>query len=137
MEGEHVQDTLPGRPQVILEIEGILEAIDFLADLARLVSSEEVWIPTTAAAGEELRRYAMSISPVITGAYRSAHRVYPGPMRSVLTPDPSVRNPVSGVPVVRYAGFVEDRHQVYERTFAVAGERAAVMGVDTLLRGMG
>ena len=119
---------------MILEVEGVLEVLDFLGDLARLVSSDKLWEPVTTGAAEELRRYAVSISPVVTGAYRDSHHVSFRGMQAMMTIDPGATN--RGVPVVDYAGAVEARHQIYERTFAHAGERSAVVGAEALLEGM-
>lgn len=122
MERQYVQDALAGGPQVsfTVEVRGIEEVQTLLSRYARLAASDDLWIPTTMAAGEELHRYAVSISPVVTGAYQRAHHVTYRRRQAV------VRN------VIDYAGVVEARHQVYQRTFTDAGERAAVVGAQVV-----
>lgn len=116
-----------------LELQGFEEAIALLAGWERLLQSDELWQPATLAAAEEFRRFAASISPVRTGAYRGAHVVIQGRMAATMTIDSGAINPVTGTPVSRYAGPVEERHGVYQRTFDQAAGRAGAAGVEVIL----
>lgn len=60
------------------------------------------------------RRFAVSISPVVTGSYRDAHEVFFRGGTAILRIDPRATN--RGQPVERYAANVEDIHKVYFRT---------------------
>ncbi len=84
------------------------------------------WEEAQMAMGEILRQCAVSLSPVVTGAYQGAHKLLAVNGAMALTIDPTATNPRTGVPVTRYAGAVEARHQVYGRTVMEAGPRAAM-----------
>lgn len=76
---------------------------------------------------EVSRRYAVSISPVITGSYRDAHKVFSRNRGAVLTIDPRATN--GDVSVTRYAANVEEIHKVYSRTELYAEKSKDRMGV--------
>lgn len=116
-----------------LELRGVEEIFDLLLEWERLLSSGEAFEPATLAAAEEFRRYAASISPVVTGAYQGAHVVIGQRMGAVMTIDPTAMNLVTGTPVCRYAGPVEEYHGVYQRTFDQAAGRAGAAGVEVIL----
>lgn len=112
----------------MIRVEGMEEAQAFLQKLKVKVSSDATWQRPLGGFGLQLERYASSISPVVTGSYAGAHRATVDGKTLELSIDPGARNSVSGVPVIRYAGPVEERHQVYART----GEYALRMAVDVL-----
>lgn len=118
---------------LVLELDGFVEAIALLNEWERLLQSDELWQPATHAAAEEFRRYAMSISPVVTGAYRGSHVIVQQRMGAVMTIDSGAVNPISGTPVTQYAGPVEDRHHVYQRTFDQVAGRAGVAGAEVIM----
>lgn len=91
------------------------EAQEWLARLGADIASDEFWTPWMEAGMEEVRRFAVSISPVATGAYRKAHRMAVDGKMVRMFIDPSARNAVSGASVTDYAGAVEARHRVYGR----------------------
>jgi len=120
---------------ISLQIEGLEEVQVYLDDLVVKLESSEFWDPELAGILEEARRFAASISPVVTGSYRAAHRVVVGNMRATLSIDPAARNSATGTPVSRYAANVEERHGVYARTFAYT-ERLAVRGAEAIGRNL-
>lgn len=79
------------------------------------------------------RRYAVSISPVVTGSYAGAHRVAVDAEQAELGIDLLARNVVTGTPVIDYAGAVEERHHVYGRVLNDV-ERYATDAVELALR---
>jgi hypothetical protein len=97
----------------------------------------EAWEAAQTSAAEVMLRCAVSISPVVTGAYRGAHTIVQEGDKAILTIDQRAINPQSGVPVTRYAAAVEARHQVYGRTASEAGMRAATEGAEELVRRLG
>jgi len=101
-----------------LRVEGIDELVDYLDGICVKLSSNDFWGRELVDILGEARRYAASISPVITGSYRDAHRVVVGTMGAELSIDPVARNTSTGIRVTRYAAPVEDRHYVYARTNA-------------------
>ena len=115
---------------VELRVIGVEDTEQFIEDWARLVSSDELWIATTTAAVQELQRFAVSISPVVTGSYRGAHKVFSESKQAILTIDSSAFNPISRRRVIDYAGVVEERHNIYGQTFNQMSERAAIRGVE-------
>ena len=105
--------------EVSLNVKGLDKALARLTRLERKirgVSIQDLFSETM----ERLQRYAVSISPFGTGAYRGAHRLAIERSKATLSIDPTARNPVSGELVTRYAGAIEDRHEVYGRTAARA-----------------
>jgi hypothetical protein len=117
-----------------LELQGFEEVEALLVQWERLLQSDELWDPATRAAAEEFKRYAESISPVITGSYKRAHTIVPVEgMSMAVVIDEGAVNPISGARVIEYAGPVENRHHVYQRTFDRAGGRAGVAGVDAIV----
>lgn len=100
-----------------LQFEGFDEAIAYLESLIAKLESNDFWASILGEWLEQSRRFAVSISPVVTGSYQAAHRVVVGAMQAELSIDPSARNIETGVPVSRYAGPVEERHRVYLHTF--------------------
>lgn len=118
---------------LVLEMDGFVEAIALLEGWADQLQSDELWQPATLASAEEFRRFAMSISPVVTGAYRGSHIIIQQRMGAVMTIDSGAVNPITGTPVTRYAGPVEARHHVYQRTFDQMAGRAAVAGAEVIM----
>jgi len=101
-----------------IEVDGIEELNAELAEITTAVGGP--WDAFTTAIGTEILRYAVSISPVVTGAYQRAHEVVVGDKTLALRINPQARNPVSGADVVSYAGGVEARHAVYEQVYETA-----------------
>lgn len=122
---------------IVLQLGGFEEAATLLADWERLLQSPDLWDDTTGVAAEEFRRYAMNISPVITGAYRGSHVIIQDRMAAAVAIDEGAINPVSGEGVTRYAGAVEDRHHVYQRTFDQMARLAGVAGIEVILERLG
>lgn len=123
---------------ITLETRGFDEVLAYLDEWIAQLKSEGLWSPATVAAAEEFRKYAESISPVVTGAYQRAHVVIPQQgMVAVMTIDPRATNPTSGTPVTQYAGPVEGHHHIYQRTFDRAAARAGEAGVEVILKRLG
>lgn len=99
-----------------VEVVGLEEFQEYLEVMGARLASKDFWEIALGGAMEKARRYAASISPVVTGSYRGAHRVTVGRMCATLSIDPTARNTASGGLVRRYAGPVEKRHRVYART---------------------
>lgn len=99
-----------------LIIEGDQAIIDRLNEIVEQMSSGPYWQRKLVDVMEKGRRYAVSISPVITGAYADSHEVVQNDMGATIRVNPDARNPTSGERVTRYAGIVERRHTVYART---------------------
>lgn len=112
----------------MIEVEGINELQGYLDSLISKLTSSTFWAQLGNIL-EKARRYAASISPVVTGSYRGSHRVVIGAMSATLSIDPTARN--GDMLVSRYAGSVEQRHQVYARTFAYS-QRLAVEGAEVI-----
>ena len=115
--------------------EGLDETIAYLNDLADRLADEKEWSGALSDLLEQGRRFAWSISPVVTGSYRAAHKVMTSGRTAVLGIDPAARNVRTGVPVERYAAAVEQRHQVYGRTAAYI-EAAASSAAEQLVEEM-
>lgn len=115
--------------------DGFAEVQEWLAEQMALVQSDALWDPVTHSAAEEVLRYVISISPVVTGAYRSAHTIIQERMGATVAVDPKVRNPRTGTPVIRYAAAVEEKHHIYERAYTES--RAAVTGAEELMERLG
>lgn len=131
-QGLHDVD-LRGQKVIALGTRGLDEAIAYLDKWIAQLKSEELWSSATVAAAEELRRYAASISPVVTGAYQRSHVVIPQQgMIAMMTIDPRAINPTSGTPVTQYAGPVEGHHHIYQRTFDRAAAHAGEAGVEVI-----
>lgn len=114
---------------ITLQIEGLTELQAYLDEVTKNLGDEEAW--GLGEILEEARRFAASISPVVTGSYRAAHRVVVGQMQATLSIDPAARNSATGIPVSRYAASVEERHRVYART-AMHTRRLAVRGAEAI-----
>lgn len=119
---------------ITISFEGMEEVIGALDRIASVAGGD--WKGPLGALGERVRRYAASISPVITGSYRDAHRFAMSYRQAEVSIDPSARNTASGVLVSSYAQPVEDRHRVYGRTFDQVG-RLAVQVEQELFEEMG
>lgn len=91
-----------------IEVVGLEEVLARLARLSQRASSDRTYEGPLTSGINELHRFAVSISPEITGAYKAAHRVSVGNARAQLSN------------AIRYAGDVESRHGVYERTYEEA-----------------
>lgn len=98
----------------MIEVEGLDELKEFLDSLIERLSSGRAWGESLGRLLKIGKRHAVSISPVVSGSYRDAHRVVVGDSQAELSIDPSARN--VGVKVERYAASVEKRHKVYDRT---------------------
>ena len=116
---------------ITLEIEGLEEAQAYLDEVNTRLGSDEFWDPELGAILEEARRFAASISPVVTGSYQAAHRVVVGQIQATLSIDPAARNTTTGVPVSRYAAGVEERHGIYVRTGEFV-QRLAARGAEAI-----
>lgn len=99
-----------------IRMEGFEETQEYLDGVIERLSSDEFWDEKLGSLIKGAQRYAISISPVVTGSYRDAHRTVVGNMEALLEIDPAARNSRTGIQVSRYAADVEDRHQVYGRT---------------------
>lgn len=117
----------------MIQIEGLEEAQVFITGLTL---KDADWSGLLGKMGHGLRRYAATISPVITGSYRDSHRAVVDDKTMTLSIDPAARNTATGVLVTRYAGPVEQRHQVYGQTFIKAC-RMAVTVLEDLLKEKG
>ena len=113
---------------ITVEIVGLDEAVNRLDRLQRRASSDRTYQVVLGNAMEVLRRYAVAISPVDTGAYQGSHRIAVRGKEARLYIDPAATNPRSGQPVTRYAGPVEDRYRVYGQVEDLArGMRSAIV----------
>jgi len=68
---------------------------------------------------EDLKQYAISITPFQTGSWQSAHEVEVTDNTAVLYIDPNVVNVVTGEPVISYASAYEEEggeRAIYKRT---------------------
>jgi len=119
---------------IILETRGFEEAEALFAEWERLLQSPELWDAAILAVAKEFKRYAESISPVVTGAYQRAHVIIPVQGGMAVTIDKGAINPVSGARVIEYAGPVEDEHHVYQRTFDHVTGKA---GIDAIMERLG
>lgn len=117
----------------MIQVEGLEEAQVFITGL-KLKDAD--WSSLLEKMGHGLRRYAATISPVITGSYRDSHRAVVDGKVMTLSIDPAARNTATDVLVTRYAGSVERKHQVYGSAFVKAVRMAVTMAED-LLRGKG
>lgn len=116
---------------VSLEVKGLDQALARLSKVERNIRG----LSAQTAFGDamsSLHRFAVSISPVVTGAYQGSHRLVVSRMTATLSIDPAARNPVSGESVERYAAAVEERHNVYGRTAAEAERMADKIAKDIL-----
>jgi len=116
-----------------VEYVGIREAAEDIEGLAIRLTSDVFWAPVLGSAIAEARRYAMSISPVDTGAYKGSHIAEVEGVMATLKIDPLARNPRSGVLVTRYAGAVEEHHHIYERTAREILPRLAIDAAQVLM----
>lgn len=89
---------------------GLDETEDAIKDTDRDVQRDEFYQVDLKAP----LRYAMSISPVLTGAYRDSHRIAVKGKRSSLFVDPNARSGRGYVS--QYAGVIEGRLGVYAKT---------------------
>lgn len=101
---------------ITLKVDGMQEVVAYLEKVRKRAVSIAFWQVFLRGVIGKGRGYAQSVSPVITGSYRSAHREEVVGLTAILDIDPAARNTVSNVFVTRYAGPVEERHQVYGRT---------------------
>lgn len=119
---------------ITVTVRGVDEAQEFLRAVSE--AATKGWEGPLASLGGRLTRFAMSISPVITGSYAGAHRAAVSGQQLQVYIDPSARNSRSGVPVTGYAGSVERRHNVYGRVGREAG-RFAAQWPDDMAKEMG
>lgn len=117
----------------MIVMEGMEEAQAFLAELRRKAAGDWKAIEDL---GHDLVRYAVSVSPIVTGSYAGAHRLSMEGKTATISIDPTARNTKTGMPVTRYAGAVEARHQVYGRTGEEAN-RLAVTATEDLAKELG
>jgi len=118
---------------ITLHVEGLQEVIAYLEKVRKRAMSAAFFQPFLRSAIGKGRGYAQAISPVVTGSYRSAHRDQVSGLTATLDIDPAARNAVSNVFVTRYAGPVEENHQVYGRT-AVYLEKISEQSLAELSR---
>lgn len=116
-----------------LIITGLEEFNEYLTTVVGRVSSDEFWAKILGLEGflGKSKRFAVSISPVVTGSYAGAHRLTTGGTTSELFIDPSARNTATGELVSRYAAKVEERHGVYKQTYTYT-QRIAAQGIDSI-----
>jgi len=118
---------------ITLNVKGVQEALDYLAKVRKRVASTAFYQPFLRKVIGQGVSYARAISPVVTGSYRASHRDAVAGLTATLDIDPTARNVVSNCFVTRYAGPVEERHQVYGRT-AVYLEKIAEQSLGELSR---
>ena len=118
---------------ITLDVRGVQEALDYLAKVRKRAASVAFYQPFLRKVIGQGVSYARAISPVITGSYRGAHRDAVAGLTATLDIDPTARNTVSNCFVTRYAGAVEERHQVYGRT-AVYLEKISEQSLAELSR---
>lgn len=99
-----------------VEVTGLDTVLARLERLGIRVSRADVWRGVLGGTVRSLQRFAVDISPVVTGSYQSSHQTVVRGMTATLSIDPTARNVVTGDLVTSYAGSVEERHQVYKRT---------------------
>jgi len=116
-------------------LKGDKEAIKALEEIARKADSS-AWDNPLRGIGTGATRYAASISPVVTGSYKGAHRFAVNGKELTLFIDPSAKNGRTGVAVTSYAGDVERRHSVYGQVSAQIG-RLAAQWPDEMARELG
>lgn len=116
-----------------LRVEGLQEVVAYLEKIRKRAASTAFWQVFLRAVVGKGRGYAQAISPVVTGSYRSAHRDQVSGVTATLDIDPAARNTVSNIFVTRYAGNVEENHQVYGRT-AVYLEKISEQSLNELSR---
>lgn len=112
----------------MIEVDGVEEAQSYLLSLAQKAEGNWEALEDLATG---LVRYAVSISPVVTGSYAGSHRATFQGKTATISIDPTARNSETGQPVIRYAGSVEARHRVYGQVWAEAN-RLAVSTVEDL-----
>jgi len=112
------------------------EITPWLADVSAKLGNRAWWLKAMLPAMEGLQRFAVGISPVVTGSYAGSHRVSVSGETVKLSVDPTARNTKTGQLVQRYAGAVEERHQVYTRTWAEA-EQAADAALEDMAKDLG
>lgn len=120
----------------VIQFEGLEEAQAYLANISEEVKDDASWRGPMGKFGEALRRYAVSISPIVTGSYANAHTVSVSGKGVGLFISPVARNTKTGALVSRYAGAVEGRHRVYAMT-AVKGADLAPDVLQEVLEGIG
>jgi len=122
---------------MILEVRIISDEITpWLVQTQEKLSSDRFWTRALLPMMEHLQRYAAGISPVLTGSYAGSHQVSVSGRTVALGIDPTARNAVSGELVERYAGAVEELHQVYARTWEEA-ERMADEALENAAKELG
>ena len=112
------------------------EITPWLADVSEKLHGDSNWIRAIMPAMEDLQRFVVGISPVVTGSYAGSHRLSVSGREVKLSIDPSSRNIKTGQLVQRYAGAVEERHQVYAQGWEEA-ERLARRALEDLAEEMG
>lgn len=118
---------------ITLNVKGVQEALDYLAKVRKRAASVAFYQPFLRKVIGQGISYVRAISPVITGSYRAAHRDAVAGLTATLDVDPAARNTVSNCFVIRYAGSVEENHQVYGRT-AVYLEKISEQNLGKLSR---
>lgn len=118
---------------ITLDVRGVQEALDYLAKVRKRAASVAFYQPFLCKIIGQGRGYAQATSPVITGSYRAAHRDAVAGLTATLDIDPTARNVISNCFVTRYAGSVEENHQVYGRT-AVHLEKISEQSLAELSR---
>lgn len=119
--------------RVVIRVEGRNEALAYFSALRAKIVSDATWRGPLERFGGRIRRYAASISPVITGSYQASHREAVSGKSVSLSISLAARNTATGTLVTRYAGPVEERHHVYARTW-VEMTRLAVTILEDVAR---
>lgn len=88
----------------------------------------------------QAHRYIVSITHVITGAYRAAQRMeWDGGLEGRINVDPGARNPRSQTPPVEYSIYEEargDGHDAYHRTVLEEGPNLVDQAFAEVVRGL-
>jgi len=104
----------------MITVTGVEEVNERLDRLAQRLTDDKVKVRALAPGMEKLRRFALSISPEVTGAYKAAHTVEVGGRFGRLFND------------IRYVGAVEGRYRVYARTYEEAKDVGKEITKDLL-----
>ena len=117
---------------ITVRVEGAEEVQQYIRKLGKALDSHKFWRSAFGPLLEVGRRFAVSISPVDSGAYAASHRSAVKGKVGELFVDPLARS-AGGGRVIDYAGVIEWREGVYRNTFAPVN-RLAVSAVVKEIR---